>query len=100
MALARTLDEANAKSYARVIARRRVEDANMTGTEWDVDVCGDARARGGAVVGVVGGVRRCDGGVEGLRMDRMSECVCRGGGGCHAPGGASLICVCDMGLGV
>ena len=99
MALARTLDEANAKSYARVIARRRVEDANMTGTN-GTSTCAETRARGGAVVGVVGGVRRCDGGVEGLRMDRMSECVCPGGGGCHAPGGASLICVCDMGLGV
>jgi hypothetical protein len=52
MALARTLDEANAKSYARVIARRRVEDANMTGTN-AASTCAEARARGGAVVGVV-----------------------------------------------
>lgn len=52
MALARTLDEANAKSYARVIARRRVEDANMTGTN-AASTCAEARARGGAVVWVV-----------------------------------------------
>ena len=30
------------------------------------------------------------------------ECpsVCVRGGGCHEHGGASLVCVCDMGLGV
>ena len=49
MALARTLDEANAKSYARVIARRRVEDANMTGTN-AASTCAGASAREGAVV--------------------------------------------------
>ena len=51
MALARTLDEANAKSYARVIARRRVEDVNMTGTN-GTSTCAEANARGGAEVGV------------------------------------------------
>ena len=44
MALARTLDEANAKSYARVIARRRVEDANMTGED-GASTCAGTRAR-------------------------------------------------------
>tara|TARA_B100001540_G_scaffold12027_1_gene10591 strand:- start:186 stop:401 length:216 start_codon:yes stop_codon:yes gene_type:complete len=42
--LARTLDDANAKSYAFVIARRRVEDANMTGED-GASTCAGTRAR-------------------------------------------------------